>query len=212
MRKAIAVDLDGTLFSTNTFQDYLLFCGREAMLRFRFLLALQILVWVTLRKLRLVRHSRMKRALLNASASFMQRRGRLDNFVEQELLHVNHQAQLLMEQYRNRGNLLILVTAAPDLYARPIAETLHFDLCCATPLPSEVVIGQWQEYVGENKVQALQRLLQVHKAELDVVITDHYDDIPLLRYNSSGQNFLIHPTEATLSALRKEPTIKWDRV
>lgn len=202
MRKALAIDLDGTLLSTNSFQDYLSYCGHAAVHTFRFDIALCIVFWVSLRKLRFIRHSTMKRHLLNRTATFMQHKERLDLFVERELISINHHAQQLMEQYRNRGYLFILSTAAPGVYAHPIAENLHIDLCCATLLPSEVVIGQWHENVGEQKVEALRRMLQVHKAELEVVITDHYDDLPLLNYNE-GNNFVVAPSSKTKQMLEK---------
>lgn len=202
MRKALAIDLDGTLLSTNTFRDYLSFCGRAAVHRFRFDMALGIAWWVILRKLRLISHSSMKAHTLRLTAVFMQRNGQIDLFVERELLLLNTRVQQFMEQYRNRGHMLILCTAAPAIYAHPIAENLHIDFCCATPLPSEIVIGQWCENVGQNKVQSLSRMLKVHKAELDVVITDHHDDLPLLDYNE-GSNFVVAPSAKTLQLLKQ---------
>lgn len=202
MRKALAIDLDGTLFAANSFRDYLLFCGRASVHRLRLDIALGILWWVSLRKLRIISHSTMKYRLLRLTSSFMQRDGRIDLFVEHELLALNTRVQQFMEQYRNRGHLLILCSAAPGLYVHPIAENLHIDLCCATPLPSEVVIGRWAENVGQQKVESLQRMLQVHKAELDVVITDHYDDLPLLNSNE-GSNFLVAPSSKTLQMLQQ---------
>ena len=167
MRKALAIDLDGTLLSTNTFRDYLSYCGSAALHNFQFDICFSILWWVVLRKLRFVSHSRMKQALLDRTAAFMTQKSRLDHFVEKEMTYLNVQVQQIMEPYRNRGHLLVLATAAPAFYAHPIAEFLNLDLCCGTLLPSEVVIGQWQENVGQQKVEALKRLLQVHKAELD---------------------------------------------
>ena len=202
MRSALAIDLDGTLLATNSFQDYLSFCGHAALHRLRLDIALSIVFWVTLRKLRFIRHSTMKRHLLNRTASFMQHKERLDLFVERELIAVNRSVLQLMEQYRNRGYLFVLTTAAPGIYAHPIAENLHIDLCCATPLPSEVVIGQWYENVGEQKVQSLRRLLAVHKAELEVVITDHYDDLPLLNSNE-GSNYIVAPSSKTMQMLKQ---------
>ena len=200
MRKALAIDLDGTLLATNSFQDYLLFCGQAAVHSFRFDIALSIVCWVGLRKLRLIRHATMKHHLLNRTASFMQHKERLDLFVEHELISINRRSLKLVEQYRSRGYLLILTTAAPGLYAHALAENLHIDLCCATQLPSEVVIGEWHENVGAQKVDSLRRLLLVHKAELAAVITDHYDDLPLLNYNE-GDNFVVAPSPKTQQML-----------
>ncbi|MBO4753695.1 MAG: haloacid dehalogenase-like hydrolase [Bacteroidales bacterium] len=210
MRKALAIDLDGTLLSTNTFRDYLSYCGSAAFHNFKFGICLRIFWWVMLRKLRLVSHSRMKEALLDSTAAFMTQKSRLDHFVEKEMTYLNTRVQRIMEPYRNRGHLLVLATAAPAFYAHPIAEFLNMDLCCGTLLPSEVVIGQWHECVGHHKVEALQRLLQVHKAEIDVVITDHSDDLPLLNYNSTGRNIVVGADSKTLATIQKGCTSVWE--
>ena len=210
MRKALAIDLDGTLLNTNTFRDYLSYCGSAALHNFQFGICFSILWWVALRKLRFVSHSRMKQALLDRTAAFMTQKSRLDHFVEKEMTYLNVQVQQIMEPYRNRGHLLVLATAAPAFYAHPIAEFLNLDLCCGTLLPSEVVIGQWQENVGQQKVEALKRLLQVHKAELDVVITDHSDDLPLLNFNTTGRNIVVGANPKALDAIQKGCKTEWE--
>ncbi|MBR5068561.1 MAG: haloacid dehalogenase-like hydrolase [Bacteroidales bacterium] len=212
MRKALAIDLDGTLLNTNTFRDYLSYCGSAALHNFQFGICFNILWWVLLRKARLVSHSRMKEVLLNRTAAFMTQKSRLDHFVEKEMTYLNTRVQQIMEPYRNRGHLLVLATAAPAFYAHPIAEFLNMDLCCGTLLPSEVVIGQWKECVGQNKVEALQRLLLVHKAELDVVITDHSDDLPLLNYNSTGRNIVVGADPKNLADIKKGCKTAWELI
>ena len=210
MRKALAIDLDGTLLNTNTFRDYLSYCGSAALHNFQFGICFSILWWVALRKLRFVSHSRMKQVLLDRTAAFMTQKSRLDHFVEKEMTYLNVQVQQIMEPYRNRGHLLVLATAAPAFYAHPIAEFLNLDLCCGTLLPSEVVIGQWQENVGQQKVEALKRLLQVHKAELDVVITDHSDDLPLLNFNTTGRNIVVGANPKALAVIQKGCNTEWE--
>lgn len=152
----------------------------------------------------------MKQALLDRTAAFMTQKSRLDHFVEKEMTYLNVQVRQIMEPYRNRGHLLVLATAAPAFYAHPIAEFLNMDLCCGTLLPSEVVIGQWQENVGQQKVEALKRLLQVHKAELDVVITDHSDDLPLLNFNTTGRNIVVGANSKALAAIQKGCKTEWE--
>lgn len=203
MRKALIIDLDGTLLQTNTFRDYLSFCGRCATHSFRWDLSLCIGFWVLLRKLRLISHSTMKNHLLRRTAIFMQRKSRMDDFVEEELLCTNARVKAEVERYRNRGHLLVLATAAPALYAKAIAEDFRLDACLATPLPSEVVIGDWHENVGEEKARNLQRFLQLHEAQIDAVIVDHADDLPLLRLNSEGRNLLVNPTPKSETLIQK---------
>lgn len=211
MRKALIIDLDGTLLQTNTFRDYLSFCGRCATHSFRWDLSLCIGFWVMLRKLRFISHSTMKSHLLQRTALFMQRKSRMDDFVEEELLCTNAQVKAEVERYRNRGHLLVLATAAPALYANAIAEDFRLDACLATPLPSEVVIGDWHENVGEEKAHNLQRYLQLHEAQIDAVIVDHSDDLPLLRLNREGRNLLVNPTPKSETLIQKEQ-IEYEKI
>lgn len=204
MRSALVIDLDGTLLHTNTFRDYLSFCGRCAMHAFRLDLALIIAFWIALRKLRIISHATMKRHLMQRTVLFMQRKSRMDDFVEEELLLVNPQVKAELERYRNRGHLLILATAAPAFYAKAIADDFRLDACLGSLLPSEVVIGDWKENKGEEKVRVLSHFLQQHDATLDAVITDHHDDLPLLRKNSQGTNLLVGPTSQTEALIKKE--------
>lgn len=204
MRSALVIDLDGTLLHTNTFRDYLSYCGRCSLHAFRWDLSLSIAFWVGLRKLRIVSHATMKRHLMQRTVLFMQRKSRLDDFVEEELLLVNPQVKAEVERYRNRGHLLVLATAAPSFYAKAIADDFRLDACVGTLLPSEVMNGDWQENKGEEKVHTLLHFLQQHGASLDTVITDHHDDLPLLSVNAQGSNLLVNPTALTESLLNKE--------
>lgn len=204
MRSALIIDLDGTLLQTNTFRDYLRFCGRCATSAFRWDLSLSIGWWVMLRKMRLISHSTMKRHLMQRTVLFMQRKGRMDDFVEEELLLCNPHVKAQMERYRNRGHMLVLATAAPNFYAKALADDHRLDACLGTPLPSEVVIGDWHENVGEEKAHNLQRFLQQHDARLDAIITDHHDDLPLLRLHPQGPNYLVAPSAQLLAMADKE--------
>ena len=207
MRPSLIIDLDGTLLHTNTFRDYLLFCGRSAVHAFRWDISVRILFWVMLRKLRIVSHAIMKRHLMQSTINFMLGKNRMDDFVEEELLQTDERVRKEMEHYRNKGHLLILATAAPAFYAKAIADDLRLDACLATLLPSEVVIGHWQENVGEEKVRVLQNFLKQHDLYIDAVITDHSDDLPLLRLHPEGPNLLVRPTPKTENLIRKEQIV-----
>ena len=204
MRPSLVIDLDGTLLQTNTFRDYLAFCGRCAAHAFRIDLMLSVAFWVTIRKLRIISHSTMKRHLMQRTSLFMQHKSRMDDFVEEELLLTNPRVKTLVEKYRNRGHLLVLASAAPEFYAKDLADNFRLDTCLATPLPSEVVIGNWHENVGEEKLHNLQRFLRQYDASVDAIITDHEDDLPLLKAFSQATIYLANPTTQTEAVLNKE--------
>ena len=89
MRKALAIDLDGTLLSTNTFRDYLSYCGSAALHNFQFDICFSILWWVVLRKLRFVSHSRMKQALLDGDMDYLRGEAIAQTEAGADILDVN---------------------------------------------------------------------------------------------------------------------------
>ncbi len=204
MRPSLIIDLDGTLLQTNTFRDYLSFCGKSALHVFRFDLVFFISFWVLMRKVRLVSHSAMKRRLMQRTYRFMLQKGRLDAFVEAELLLVNPRVKEEVERHRNRGHLLVLATAAPAFYAKPIADNMRLDATLATLLASDVVIGEWHENVGTMKAATLQNFLHQHHTDIDAIITDHSDDLPILKLHPAGPNWMVSPSPQTEALLKKE--------
>ena len=77
----------------------------------------------------------------------------------------------------------VLATAAPSIYAVPLAEKLGIGECVAT----EPGCG---ENMGELKLRNVQKAGVVFSSDT-VVITDHYDDLPLLRANADGRNYIV---------------------
>jgi phosphoserine phosphatase len=76
---------------------------------------------------------------------------------------------------------IVLATAAPDIYAVLLASQIGASACLAT----EGTIGpQWCELLAASKAGACKRYIRQHfphNAGQIVVITDHADDLPLLR-------------------------------
>ena len=188
MRKALVIDLDGTLLRTNTFRDYLRFSCREALAAMRWGVFLGILFYSLLRLLRLVSHARLKYHVLCLTRT-LSTEPMLQRFVDRELQSLNPQVSGLLSEYSQQGYLTVLATAAPAHYASLLAHKLGFEACCATPLPT-TSFDQWQECRGEEKLRSVSTLLATHEATLAVVVTDHEDDRPLLRANVDGKNIL----------------------
>lgn len=51
---------------------------------------------------------------------------------------------------------------------------------------------------GEEKLRRTMEWINARGGRLDVVITDHTDDLPLLRANTTGTNYLVRGTEITI--------------
>jgi phosphoserine phosphatase len=85
-----------------------------------------------------------------------------------------------IDGWRAKGGDVVLVTAAPDCYAHPLAEELELTDCLATPA---LVGPSWRELSGSAKAEACRHWLKLRNdiASEIHVITDHEDDVDLLR-------------------------------
>lgn len=183
-RKVTVVDLDGTLVQGNTLHLYLRAALRCLWWR-RPLVALRVAALMAARVARLIPHSTMKYGAARAVGAHPAVIARL-----KQTAHLNSQVLKLIEERKAMGDTVLLATAAFTFYARELWEG---DL-----VGSDLAAGPETECRGERKAAAVTAYLRQHRAKLACVITDHHDDIPLLRLNPSGPNYLIHPSAKTL--------------
>lgn len=199
MQKAVVIDLDGTLLTINTFKSYILFVSKLACRKGRLDIAFALAFCVGLRKCRLISHEKMKCHILKHSEHFMNRK-HLNDFVDSILPLQNEKVYECALAYRKQGFFLCLSTAAPFSYASLIAERMSFDSVCATPMPS--LIQDWRENVREIKRKNTLKQLEEHHLTLEILMTDHYDDMPLLKENKE-KNILINPSDKTLRIINQ---------
>lgn len=95
----------------------------------------------------------------------------------------------------NRDNVTVLATAAPLIYAKPLALSLGMDAVVATETGGK-------EVRGEEKVARLRTDGKISFGAGCEVFTDHRDDLPLLRANAGGRNVLVCPDRETLEAAK----------
>lgn len=205
IKKVVVADLDGTFINGNTLNMYVRFIVGEMLLRGHVRGAAGILREVIRRKLRKTSHLSMKYAILSISQGFVTDRI-IDKYVRKTLNHVNPEVAALLEKYRRDGCLTYLATAAPEEYAAAIASRCGFDRCIATPSPNGKE-SEWWEARGPKKADMVENAVAADHGVLVAVITDHYDDIPLmmLNRNGNGVNWLVNPSNVTLLALTETP-------
>lgn len=173
-RKAIAVDLDGTLCLRNTFNIFL----RQLVYahRFRLLRLAELCAWMGARRLRLISQARMKRHILGRfcppSPTLV------DSVVDTVWRHANPEVTALVDRCRREGYATILATAAPEAYVSAIARRFGLEYCIATPQPDSW--KAWGEARGCAKRDAVVRLAEEKSLVLDIAVSDHADDMPLL--------------------------------
>ena len=94
------------------------------------------------------------------------------------------------------GSRAILASAAPELYACPFAAKAGISVISASR-PHEA------ENRGERKLADVIRQGAVFDRNT-VVITDHHDDLPLLKANKEGLNYIVKPSRKSLGILLRE--------
>lgn len=183
-RKVTVVDLDGTLVQGNTLHLYLRAALRCLWWR-RPLVALRVAALMAARAVHLIPHSTMKYGAARAVGAHPAVIARL-----KQTAHLNPQVIKLIEERKAMGDAVLLATAAFTFYAR---ELWKDDL-----VGSDLAAGPETECRSERKAATVTAYLRQHSAMPACVITDHHDDLPLLRLNPSGPNYLINPSPKTL--------------
>jgi len=191
--RVVVVDLDGTLLPGNSFHQWLRYLGRH-LLRRRDIVRLSLLLMViALRAGRIIRHRTLKRCVLLLSRTVPGSEARRFGSELAEDLRPAIVARLA--RLRADGLTVVLVTAAPEIYLAPVAEAAGTDIVLGTR--AEVTRG-WHELTGERKWTRLIRELG-SDVDLVEVITDHLDDLPLVR--RAARALIVAPTPASRQAL-----------
>lgn len=192
MLSIVVVDLDGTLIKGNSLHVYIK-CGlKKAVLDADIPVLFKILCALSLRKLRLINHFKMKSIVLKAI--FPCEKIRVD-FTKK--INGLRRISLLrkLEQDKKEGKTIILATAAPDIYVPWIWNGVYF--------ASEVRNGKlMKECRGEEKALRVRTFADKSKGSVNAVYTDHYDDIPLMRL-SQDKVFLVEPDGNTRTRLEQ---------
>ena len=192
-------DLDGTLVLDNSFHVFLAVLWSNASISQR----ARLLVLLASRALGRIGggHAGLKRRVLLWLTK--QDQGWRARTVEELLRRLSKTlSQPVLEEVRNwrdRGARIVLATAAPDVYAKELASRMGFE-CLATP---GVPNSNWTELVGQAKADACARWLReryTDPAPWIVVLTDHADDLPLLRM---GDELVIQGPSRRLQELAK---------
>ena len=194
-KKVLVMDLDGTLYSVNTFHFFIKYLVRFSLKTFNVKLLFILIKAMILRVFKVINHSKMKFIILKAV------RGN-DK--------INYKAFVSsLSKYKNQLQIMegatfdikVLATAAPNCYSKIIALQEGFDVCLAT----NTAINNYQqdfENVKEVKKQSVINYLQSLGIEhVDTIVTDHYDDLPLIKI--AKQVILVNPSKQTQNILKQ---------
>lgn len=192
--KIAVFDLDGTLYAGATFRKYILWGFRMLWNKGKRNEALLLMRRFLMSKLGIVSHIRMKYdncRLLDKEISDKE----IEEFVDSLMSGVAQPVKRMKDDLSNRGYHTVLSTASPSRYCMPLARRLGFDSCHATGMTDS--FEEFVENRGLRKVKRLHELENKYGGSVNVVVTDHHDDLPLLQYNRSGSNYLVSPSSKT---------------
>jgi HAD superfamily hydrolase (TIGR01490 family) len=133
---------------------------------------------------------------------------RCRSWVEEEVLPLLLPAALRqIEQHRDQGHLLAILSSSPTYVTRPIAETLGLDETISTQL--EVADGQFTGKLlgpacfGAGKVHWAEKIGLSRELDLQAswFYTDSYSDLPMLE--RVGHQVIVNPDPRLRRAARR---------
>lgn len=171
--KCIVVDLDGTLVKGNTLHMLILW------MLFRVPVSdhMRLACCLFRRLVRMDTHVRMKGHVLDIAVNSLTN-SQIERFVDTLRTHINKEVMMLIEDFRSRNGHVVVATAAPDIYARPLVAALGLDKCISSD--TDEVIDSGVETRNEQKKNEVLSYAASKGLMIDTVVTDHHDDLPLL--------------------------------
>lgn len=190
----IAVDLDGTLVTRNTFRIFAGFLRRRILQRRRIADLARYGLWGAARRFNIVSHRRLKWELMKIADSTLTPED-YDSLADEIMRYLNPRVMDYVT-----GKLWVLATAASAEYVVPLARRLDCLYVIATERP---VSRRFKEYTESRGAEKLRRVQAVSDgAGIEVALSDHPDDLPML--SAARTPVLVNPTLATLA----DPRIK----
>lgn len=191
MKKIVVIDLDGCLCSINTFRFWLLFSLIYYLLSLRWPSLFRFYKCILLRVAGKSDRVKMKKCVLKITEQMPQ--FYILMFSRFLQLFVNHNVLSEINVYKDEE--VVLCTAAPAVYVNVFAKKFNFVKVFATPTVDQT---DWKENIGEEKLARLKKYYG-EDVVLNCVITDHYDDLPLLL--RANRRVLVKPSAITLKMI-----------
>lgn len=199
-KKVLVVDLDGTLYSINTFHYFIWFIILHNIRIFRILSVIKISINILFRIFKISSHSKMKYDILKRIANDTQ----IDYT---KFVNTIDKFKKDLKVDKKQFDLTILATAAPYCYANIIANNENFDLCIATNFKDSIFNDEFENSKEIKRNNVMNALLKNEIHKIDTLITDHIDDLPLMKL--SKKNRIVSPNRE-LEAQLKQHRISYE--
>jgi Phosphoserine phosphatase len=151
-----------------------------------------------MRFLKRITHKSLKRnviSLVNKNLILINEK----RFVDELHNYINLRIRNELENKRE-GEIWILATAAPMIYAQIIGGVYKFDYTLGTSMDTDS--GNWTENLKEVKAKNVIDLTKkLNLLEINRLYTDHHDDIPLMKL--VDKTILVNPSEKTVDLVKE---------
>ncbi len=179
----VIVDFDGTLIAGNSLHIYMRRGVLTLLKKGRIVKAGKVCAAALARVSRLTTHLKMKETAFRHIGE-IDISGLLRRLYRAEVVE-------LIEEYRSRGYNILIASAAYTFYLR---GAIDYDCVASRPGEPECRSEQKREKVGE--------WLARNHSEAAVVVTDHYDDLPLMTIPGLERVYLVGPSATTVEKCR----------
>lgn len=211
-------DLDGTITRRDTFLRFLIYALLRSPSRWARapLLAWAVGVFILRRRDNHWLKAFFLRHIVGGQSSARSEQlaaAHVQSILRDEVLH---RALEVVARHREAGARLVLASASPDLYTRPLGRALGFDAVMCTEIerdgdgcPTGRLDGG--NCYGEEKRRRVEALLREQGVGWDGVTaySDHHADLPLLR--AAGTSFAVNPSPRLMreAAVFGWPVLNW---
>lgn len=193
-KRLVVIDLDGTLVDCNTFPRWVLWVLKDSLCHIRVQDFFTILYLLVKRKFFLSSHKDFKSRLESFSFST----ACVDGFVRSLEKKRNVQLVQKIRDGLYDDGVVLIATAAPSQYASSLVRQCKVN---ASVLASHWGKTGFKDNVGYEKLAAVREWAVKNNCRLDTVITDHYDDLPLMQ--AARTVYLVQPAQQTVQAVKR---------
>lgn len=191
--EALIVDLDGTLLNVNSFRRFVVWLWKRLITDGHLSAAVRVAMEVLRRKLRLCSHAEAKKRIMAVARHYLSE-GDMAYFGHGLCRFVRPEVKAFIDERKQART--VLATAAPEDYAKAVAAECGFDFLLASRAETE-------ECKGGEKLRRIKALCEYNGLHIRNVMTDHHDDLPLLKL-PGVENVLVDPSVETIKILNNQ--------
>lgn len=128
-------------------------------------------------------------------------KGMTDRFVSKLQSTFNGEVIGILNQFREKGGKIAIVTSSPAEYADQVGEIIGADICIATPSLSEFRRRyphdpiDYEECMGTEKISRLQEWINANGYELHTIVSGEPDELPLILLPDVDTRYIVAPSK-----------------